>query len=320
MFPNHSKVFSAARLFALSYALIAASNNVFAWGDEGHEVIATIAFQSLSAPVKHKVKTLLNGDPVSSTCGGGNFVIDAVWPDKLRAKPVQCSSGLQHGNTQPWHFLDIPVTAPGYDHARDCGQDTCVVAKIEEFQKLLADQSRPKEERRDALKFLIHFVGDIHQPLHTTAAPFDLQRAEAAAGLGAGENKCLAKAKVDPVSVPHDRGGNCVDVRYKGKATELHAFWDTDVVKAISPAVATVVTKVMQGVTAADIKALQTGSVEDWTNEAHQIAVNVVYGKLPASPMPQLQGAYVNAAKPVTTVQLRRAGARLAGVIEEALK
>jgi hypothetical protein len=293
-----------------------------AWGDEGHEALATIAFGQLSPALQNEVRQILAGDPVAADCGSGSFVPDAVWPDKLRERPAACASQVKWENTSPWHFLDIPVADATYDHQRDCADDTCVVAKIKNFQKLLADKSESAARRRDALKFLIHFVGDLHQPLHTTSAPFDGATAEKAAQMGAKKpNTCLEK------NLPMDRGGNCVDVRYQagaangaGKATVLHSYWDTDVVVAISPDPKIVASKAMSGITPAQIKAMQQGTLEDWTNEGHQIAVKVVYGELPAGTMPQLQGPYTATAVNVALVQIRRGGVRLAKVIEDALK
>ena len=285
----------------------------FAWGDEGHRAVATIAYSLLSPAAKKEVDALLREDPAPAECGSGSFVDDAVWPDKLRAAPTKCSSGLDWGKTAPWHFVDIPVNAPAYDRARDCPLDDCVVAKIEDFRRVLANNTEPKARRRDALKFLIHFVADLHQPLHTTSAPFNRAKAEYAAEAGARRNVCL----VD--NLPMDRGGNCVDVREGRRRTELHAFWDTDIVKAMSKDPAVVASIAMQGVGGAQIKAMQAGTIVDWLNEAHRVAVDVVYRELPSGPMPQLSGAYEDEALLPAEVQLRRAGVRLAKVVEDAL-
>lgn len=312
-------VFVAGILATLSLNLEQAA----AWGDEGHMAVATIAFNQLPQSLQAEVRQILAGDTVTAACGKGSFIEDAVWPDKLREKPGQCASTVAWGKTEPWHFLDIPTSASSYEHARDCPNDDCVVAKIKAFQTILADKSETKARRRDALKFLIHFVGDLHQPLHTTSAPFNRLNAEKAATMGAKKgNKCLVN------HLPMDRGGNCVDVRYKanagaggeGKATELHAFWDSDVVVAISSNPAEVADAAIKGMSAADIKAVQQGTVEDWTNEGHQIAVKMVYADLPSGPMPQLGGAYADKAQGIALNQIRRGGLRLAKLLEDTLK
>jgi hypothetical protein len=307
---------------SVGFALALLPEPAAAWGDEGHKAVATIALRQLTPALQAEVRQILAGDTVPTACGSGSFVPDAVWPDKLRERPAACASTEDWGNTSPWHFLDIPVNDAAYEHQRDCDTDECVVAKIKDFQKLLADKSESAPRRRDALKFLIHFVGDLHQPLHTTSAPFDRATAEKAATMGAKPNTCLEK------NLPMDRGGNCVDVRYQadpvsgspGKATVLHSYWDTDVVVAISADPQAVADKAMQGISPTEIKAMQQGTLEDWTNEGHQIAVTSVYGELPAGPMPQLQGPYTANAANVALVQIRRGGVRLAKVIEDALK
>jgi S1/P1 Nuclease len=318
---NARSVCALAVGFALGMTL--RSEPAAAWGDEGHMAVATIAFRQLTPALQAEVRQILAGDTVGTACGAGSFVEDAVWPDKLRERPAACASTEKWGNTSPWHFLDIPVEDAAYDHQRECANDDCVVAKIKDFQKLLADKTESAPRRRDALKFLVHFVGDLHQPLHTTSAPFNRANAQQAAQMGAKKpNRCLEE------NLPMDRGGNCVDVRYNadpashgsGKATELHAYWDSDVVVAISEDPQVVADKAMQGISPLDIKAMQQGTLEDWTNEGHQVAVKVVYGELPAGPMPQLQGPYTANAVNVARVQIRRGGVRLAKVIEDALK
>ena len=310
-------------LCAVPFASLLNAGPARAWGDQGHKAVAAIAYGLLSEPLQAEVAKILADDPVNAECGSRSFIEDSVWADKLRQNPAKCASGEPWGNTSPWHFLDIPTSAAAYNHKRDCKTDDCVIGKIKTFEAMVANHSETPARRRDALKFLIHFVGDLHQPLHTTSAPFDKANAEKAEQLGAKKgNTCLMK------SLPMDRGGNCVDVRYRantagngeGKATELHAFWDSDVVTAIGATAADVAKKAMEGVSAAEVQAMQQGSLEDWTNEGHSVAIQAVYGELPPGAMPQLQGAYSSHADKAALVQIRRAGVRLAKVVEDVLK
>jgi hypothetical protein len=85
----------------------------------------------------------------------------STWADEIRP---------QRPETRPWHYVNIPVQPPagtpdGYDAVRDCPHDDCVVAKIEGFGRVLADRQAPERQRLEALKYLIHFVADVHQPL-----------------------------------------------------------------------------------------------------------------------------------------------------------
>ena len=111
---------------------------------------------------------------------------------------------MQRPETAPWHYVNIPIhPAPDepsdYDATRDCPNDACVVAKIEQFERVLADRQVSQRQRLEALKYLVHFVGDVHQPLHT--------------------------------SNDHDRGGNEVPVTFMGRQTNLHAVWDTGIIE-----------------------------------------------------------------------------------------
>jgi len=92
-----------------------------------------------------------------------------------------------------------PAEPSGYVATRDCPNGACVVAKIEQFERVLADRQASERERLEALKYLVHFIGDMHQPLHA--------------------------------SNNHDRGGNDVTVTFVGRQTNLHAVWDSGIIE-----------------------------------------------------------------------------------------
>src|SRR6516225_2675402 len=182
----------AAALLASLAFLLAAPLNAFAWGYEGHRIIAEIAEQFLAPQTAHQVRELLAIDNVTTLADV------STWADEIR---------LQRPETGPWHYVNIPITLPAgepaeYDAARDCPQDACVVAKIEQFEHVLKDRQLPERQRLEALKYIVHFVGDAHQPLH--------------------------------VSNNHDRGGNDDPVIFMGLPTNLHAVWDSGI---IAPAI-----------------------------------------------------------------------------------
>ena len=136
------------------------SSRSFAWGPKGHRIIAEIAQSRLSPAVKVQVRKLLGDDDLAAV---------ANWADEIKAERPETSG---------WHFVDIPLDSAGFSAPRDCyrpdhrhllsEQDhhNCIVDRIEMFQRVLADESASREKRIEALKFLIHFVGDVHQPLH----------------------------------------------------------------------------------------------------------------------------------------------------------
>jgi hypothetical protein len=121
----------------------------FAWGAEGHEIVAAIALDGLTPKARARVAALL-GSPAM-------MVHDANWADEIRE---------QRPETGSWHYVDIPLAASGYDARRDCAWDACVVAQIENDRRILSDAHAPRALRIEALRFLIHLAADIHQPLH----------------------------------------------------------------------------------------------------------------------------------------------------------
>lgn len=158
----------------------------FAWGPDGHAIIAEIAARYLNPHAAGELRHLLGGTELGSA---------ANWPDRMEAALPE---------TAPWHYVNIPSGAAGYLASRDCPQNNCVVAKIQWFSRVLADPQQSPAARLVALKFLIHLVGDIHQPFHD-----------------------LAEA----------RGGNDIVVTLFGKqqcgdrACELHYVWDTALIR-----------------------------------------------------------------------------------------
>src|ERR1700722_17811224 len=136
----HKKILAAISGCAIS---------AFGWGVEGHALIARIAEAQLTPAVHAKVVQIL-GPNVS-------MASVASWPDEIRRSRTE---------TGPWHYIDIPIGQLHLDMARDCPKGDCVIKKIEDFEAVLRDPSTPAEQRREALMFVIHFVGDLHQPLH----------------------------------------------------------------------------------------------------------------------------------------------------------
>ncbi len=247
-------------------------SQAFAWGAEGHRIVAEIAEQYLEPATARQVRDLLALDNATTLAEVAN------WADQIR--PLR-------RDTAPWHFVDIPISASGYDHARDCPHDDCVVAKIEQFAAELHNRELPPRMRLDALKFVVHFVGDVHQPLHA--------------------------------SDDGDRGGNDIKVEFLGRRTNLHAVWDTGILAlAVQGDERAYALRLEHSITPADLARWRGGSPIDWANESHGIAVRVIYGELQHAPGP-LPESYEQAALPIVNEQLEKAGVRLAATLNEAL-
>lgn len=280
---------------ATSLALAVASPAA-AWGDLGHEVTALIAYKHLKPPVRAKLDALLAGDP--DTLTAPDFASRATWADKYRAS---------HGETAEWHFVDIeidhpdlrqacfgfPALQPGQPASQGPAQD-CIVDKIKEFTAELHDPATPAPERLLALKFLIHFIGDLHQPLHAADH--------------------------------HDRGGNCIGLSppAEGDLSNLHAFWDVATVTAQGQSAQAIADKLNQAITPQEVRSWGAGDPAAWAMETFDVARKVAY-QLPSLPTCDdrasitLSPAYVAAADKTAAVQLEKAGIRMAYVINRAL-
>jgi hypothetical protein len=240
-----------------------------AWGYTGHRLVATLAVDHLNNKAKKEVMALLDG---------GTLADVANWADEVRP---------QRPETETWHYVDIPLTANNYDPERDCPKGSCIVAVIQAQKKILSDKGKPRLQRQEALKFLVHFVGDLHQPLH-----------------------CADN---------HDEGGNKLMVQFDGRSTNLHYVWDTGLIKASGYSEMEYLTRLREKIQAINKNALREiveENVEAWTHEIHEIGTEQVY------PVPHhrvLGKDYLQQKLPLVEEQLIRGGLRLAKLLNEAV-
>lgn len=256
---------------ALTILLLLAPVPAFAWGAEGHEIIAAIALRELSPMARLQTASLLGGDVM--------LIHDANWADEIRD---------QRPETGRWHYVDIPLGAPGFDPRRDCRSNDCVVAQIENDRRVLADAHASRQVRTEALRFLIHFVGDIHQPLHA----------------------------VDN----NDKGGNAVRVYMPGERTNLHRVWDAEVVEALGADADMIAGGIDHAITPAQRKSWQAGTPADWANESYRIARDEIYPVSRGRRTMRLPASYPGSEKFVVRQQLARAGVRLAWLLNATLR
>jgi len=270
-----------------------------AWGDEGHEVVALVAQSYLDPDVRKRVNALLAADTDNLTAH--DIASAATWPDKLR----DANTGGSREKTRQWHFVDIEITAPNLDAAcfnhptiptgtpaSNGPAADCVVDKIQEFAAELADPATDLEEQVVALKFLLHFVGDVHQPLHS--------------------------------SDDNDAGGNKKRVSAEGfKAGNLHHYWDTEFVDQLGPDAKTIASDLIGHITKDQQTEWQSGTAANWAQEAFKLAQSDAYGQLSE---PNSRGSfrltddYVTMATNDAALQLSRAGLRLAMILNQALR
>lgn len=252
--------------------LLCAALPALGWGPEGHDLVARIAEAQLTPAAQAHVAEILGP--------GSTMVSVSSWPDQIRRRRPE---------TAPWHFVDIPIDKPGLDMARDCPNGNCVIGAIAAMRAKLRDPATDSKQRREALMFVIHFIADMHQPLHS--------------------------------SNNSDRGGNDVHIVFEGRPGNLHSLWDSGLLSRMGKE--DDLFAKLSAVSARRRKKFDKGTVSDWAEQAHKLAQRVVYGKLPkAAPgKPLVIGAdYERRADPVIELQIERAGARLAAVLNHDLQ
>jgi hypothetical protein len=211
---------------------------------------------------------------------GRSMASVASWADEVRNTRRE---------TAPWHFVDIPIDQTRFDPARDCPNDDCVVSQISRFRAILRDPAASIDNRREALQFLIHFIGDMHQPLHSS------------------DNK--------------DRGGNTVLIQFHDRRTNLHSLWDSGMLSRLGSEEQ--IFPALSQEAARRRKSWAKGSVTGWAEESHRVGRKVVYGKLPKpgeGAVVTVDARYEGTAGPVLREQLVRAGARLAMTLNADLR
>jgi nuclease S1 len=263
------------RLFAAFIFLMCIPAAALAWGDKGHKTVAAIAYSLLTDDVREQVDNLLGGRD--------QFINAAVWADKVR---------LNRPDTAKWHFVDIPFSSNGsYDPGRDCQNNDCAVARIVEFSGKLKDKQLLKAVRVEALKWVIHFVGDLHQPLHA-----------------ADDN---------------DRGGNEVWVRINNKTNKLHSWWDTGLLDPLGDDPETIAEGLASDITDQELRDWSKGTPQAWAEESFKVARDFIYAHSRGVNSKQtpivLPANYAEEATPIISERISRAGVRLAWLLNQAL-
>jgi nuclease S1 len=273
----------------------------FAWNDMGHQIVALIAEQYLSAPARAQIDALLQLD--TDTLTAHDIADASMWADKYRDSDKD-TTRERYDHTRRWHFADIDAgrpnipaacfgqpSLPSGTYASEGPPKDCVIDKINQFANELADPKVSANERLLALKYLLNLVGDIHQPLNVVDE-----------GNSHGMNVPVAARTVTP--------------------GDLYDYWNDAFVHQLGTDARDAANKLIAQITPTEVQLWSTATPQLWALEAHQLGVDRAYGileKPDASGTPILEDAYVDAAVKTAGVQLSRAGVRLAYVINEAL-
>jgi len=258
-----------------AHAALQIGTPALAWGRLGHWVISRLAERHLTPQAKAAIAELL--EP-------GESLADAsLWADENRGRLPK---------TAPWHYVDVQLDAPRYDarFSGDTSSKGCVVDKINEFRLVVRDKTKSVEDRRFALRFLIHCIEDMHQPCHV------------------GDN--------------HDKGGNQTQVRWFEKGSNIHRVWDSGIIERAGDSEDFSVAH-LADLDAPEARATaMKGTVEDWATEsllAARQAYQVPETGKRLKPGQKLADAYLEANLPVVRRRLCQASVRLAMLLNKAL-
>jgi len=260
---------------ALAATLIAiTAQPAMAWGRVAHRASAKLAESRLSPRTRAMIRQLL--EP-------GESLADAsTWADEHNRDIPGSAS---------WHFVNVPIWAPHYD-SRDCRRQGCVVSKIAEFKSTLFDQSAPVQKRRMALRFLVHLVQDVHQPLH--------------------------------VADRNDRGGNSVQLRYgRYDNTNLHQVWDSGLLSRAFRNEDDLMRHLEVLARRPEARDWLSGRPEDWADESLTVGRHAY--RIPGTELTLRSGdsigrEYERENVPRAADRLARSGVRLAAILEEVFR
>lgn len=253
------------RVLALALILFP-SLPALAWSGFGHRLVGELAERQLSPEARAQVRELLRDEPEPT------LAAIAPWADEIRDQPAYDWSG-------PLHYVRINDPHCDYAGARDCVEGRCVVGAIERYARELADPALDRARRVEALKFVVHFVGDVHQPLHS------------------GHRD--------------DKGGNRFQISLDGEGTNLHSVWDYHVLASAGRGFEAWVEQLD-----AERHPAEGAAPEQWAEAS--CALTNGEGFYPRRPG-KLPAGYLERERPLAQRRLREAAAELARILEDAL-
>lgn len=266
-------------VIVLALIPLAAPPHARAWGDAGHQVVCEIAFERMGPDARDLVREVRRLDPARSS----SFNASCIWPDEVR--------NTTHRDTYEYHFVNVDDDAAGLDLVGDCEAKDCVTVAVRRYAVYLREWvrgGRPKRGREalraaEALKFLGHFVGDLHQPLHAGRAA--------------------------------DHGGNDIRAVWQptGERRKLHGMWDTDIpsfggIRGVSSA-----DDLLDHLDEAEAVTWKTLDPGAWAQESWMLARDRAY---PIAEDDVVTRNEIRDALPIVREQLLKAGVRLAHLLD----
>lgn len=255
--------FSAVLLFWMAGAGCA-----WGWGPEGHILVAEIAQRFLTPAAQARLRTEFNINRLARV---------ANWADRIKS---------QRPETRPWHYTNLPRGERRYRPERDCPAGDCVTEMIPRMAQRLAEPGGTPRRRLEALMFLVHLVGDVHQPMH--------------------------------LGNPEDRGGNEIPLRWKGRPTNLHALWDHDLIETGGRSLLQYASVLADRITPGEVREWTPSTAREWTEESRRWVLEAGY-PLRLNPLGEPSREYLETARRLVRRQLQKAGVRLAALLNRLL-
>lgn len=244
-----------------------------AWSTPVHELICEMAWLQLTPQAKQLLRRIRDGEAEATR----TFAQSCGWADSVRDS--------EHRDSYEYHFANLPAAANGFDPARDCAAFDCIPVAIHRYLRYVQEpafQGRLRDRRSRALRFLAHFVADIHQPLHV--------------GFGA------------------DRGGNDIVARFGDRESNLHQLFDGELPRALGLTRRENADRLVKTIDARRATSWRTGDVAAWANESFVAAKDRVY---PLGRDGLVSDAELRAVAPLLTEQVQKASVRLAYLLNE---
>lgn len=291
------------RLLSLCLTIcIVIPSPAYSWWEIGHQTVARIAVTQLTPAARTRLARILNVEDNPEAISDA-MAKASTWADETKAET----------KTGEWHYIDLTLQDQRSDIPKRCPNENCAPARIAIFAARLSSNGAPNLQwsELDSLRYLVHFVGDIHQPLHTISDA--------------------------------DLGGNCERLDPPiDAARNLHALWDGGIISEMTSSdrafAADLESHELADMKPADRTEILSGNQDDWVWESHLLAKRVVYGRLhiPTEPpifpencheappdivnfRPQIDSLYLDDMKPIIRMQLAKAGLRLGKLLNQSL-
>jgi hypothetical protein len=251
----------------LIVALLIGAACLISWGVTGHRTVGKIAENHLTVKAKGAVNELL---------GTVSLADVSTWADEVRSQP-------EYRHTGSWHFLNLPLglSFPDFEKRVEGMTVENVYSALLNEEHILGGKTTTREQKTEALKFIVHFVGDLHQPMH-------ISRAE-------------------------DKGGNTIQLNYEGQGTNLHSLWDTKLLEHEGLTYEQLADKYDHASTA-QIRQWQSDPLIKWIWESYEVSSRL-YAEIDSMKGRSIDESYYQAHIPIIRQRIEQAGIRLAGVL-----